>query len=299
MGHGSVVVSVPATSANLGPGFDAVGLALSMRDQMEIVVSDDSDIVIDIDGRGADTLPRNESHLVVRAMSRGFEYAGAERPGFTLGCRNVIPHGRGLGSSAAAIVGGLMLARGLVEDGENVLTDDVVLQLATDMEGHSDNVAAAIFGGYTMSWSDDGVARAISCKTDSTITPILLVPDNEVPTRKAREVLTASVSLADASFNIARSALLTHALTRDPELLFAATADRVHQLQRHDIYPESFALMQQLRDAGNAAMISGAGPSVLVLATAGAPVRVSAPDGWTVYELTVDREGASIRPSLI
>lgn len=296
---GSVVVTVPATSANLGPGFDAVGLALSMRDRMEIAVSDNSDIVIDIDGRGADTLPRNESHLVVRAMSRGFEYAGAERPGFVLRCHNLIPHGRGLGSSAAAIVGGLMLARGLVENGEDVLTDETVLQLATDMEGHSDNVAAALFGGYTMSWTDDGVARAISCETVSTITPIVLVPDNEVPTRKAREVLTTSVSLADASFNIARSALLTHALTRDPEHLFAATADRVHQLQRHDIYPESFALMQQLRDAGVAAMISGAGPAVLVLAADDSPARVTAPNGWSVHELTVDREGASILPSPI
>jgi homoserine kinase len=262
-------VSVPATSANLGPGFDCFGLALDLRDRYAAQILDESVIDIDVSGEGADEVKTDKTNLVIRAMMAGFEFMGQKPRGIALRQLNAIPHGRGLGSSAAAIVGGLALARNLVLGGEQLLTDEEMLRIGTEMEGHPDNVAAAIYGGATVAWTEEihGVAtgRSVSIPVDARIKAIAFVPDTHLATAKARKLLPETISHADAVFNSARSALLTQALSVRPDLLFAATEDRLHQHYRADAMPKSLALVAKLRAAGVAAMVSGAGPSVLVL----------------------------------
>jgi homoserine kinase len=262
-------VSVPATSANLGPGFDSFGLALDYRDQYAAAVLDEATIDIDITGEGEASLKRDKSNLIYKAMQAGFEYMGQQPRGLAIRQLNNIPHGRGLGSSAAAIVGGLFLARNLVLDGENMLTKDAILQIASQMEGHPDNVSAAIYGGATISWSDPISERyqSIQLKVDSKIHALAFIPNNELPTSKARKLLPETIPFGDAVKNSARAALFSTALTNHPELLFIATEDFLHQKYRQDAYAKSYALVEFLRGAGLSAFISGAGPSVLMLET--------------------------------
>ena len=264
----AVRVLVPATSANLGPGFDSAGLALDLVDELVAMVTDDSGVLVEVSGEGSDDLPRDSSHLVVQAMALGFSALGAAPEGFVLRCTNVIPHGRGLGSSAAAIIGGLVLARGLVVDGHARLSDDALLQLALTMESHPDNIAAALFGSFTIAWTTpEGIADAARIEVDPDLRAVVAIPAFEVPTKSARQALPAQIDYATASFNIARSALLVHALTQDPSRLFEATADRMHQEQRRGMYAPSMALVDSLRANGIAAAISGAGPTVIALVT--------------------------------
>jgi len=171
---GAVHVRVPATSANLGPGFDAVGLALSLHDDVVARVGDDG-LAIDIAGEGAE-LPRDDTHLVVRSMRAAFDRLGGQPRGIELTCTNRIPHSRGLGSSAAAIIAGLVLARALVLDGERALPEHELLALAGEIEGHPDNVAACLLGGLTLAWTDGGASRAVRLDCDPAIRPVALVP---------------------------------------------------------------------------------------------------------------------------
>lgn len=271
----AVEVQVPATSANLGPGFDCLGLALGIHDRLIAVVTDDPGVRIDIDGEGAGVLPTDESHLVIRAAARGFEALGVPMPGLVVKCANTIPQGRGLGSSAAAIIAGLLIARSLVVDGAEVLSDAAILDIATEMEGHPDNVAAALLGGFTTAWleadtleseSTGGMhASAVVRAVHSQITPIVAVPARPVATAEARKLLSGSVTREAAVFNIGRTSALSHAMAADPAMLFAATEDRLHQDERAQAYPESHALLTELRAQGLPAVISGAGPTVLVL----------------------------------
>ena len=262
-------VSVPASSANLGPGFDAFGLALDIRDIYVAQILDEEAFDVDVTGEGAEEVKRDGKHLVIKAMMRGFEFMGGKPRGIALRALNQIPHGRGLGSSAAAIVGGLSLARNLVLSGNSLMNDDDLIALATDLEGHPDNVAAAALGGATISWMEDRVGVPTGCavrfSVDQSIRALLLIPNSQLSTGKARKMLPQAVPHKDAAINAGRTALLVHALTVRPDLLYVATEDHLHQQYRREAMPKSVDLVMKLRGAGVAATISGAGPSVLVL----------------------------------
>jgi homoserine kinase len=277
-----VTVRVPATTANLGPGFDSLGMAFDLHDEVTVEAlepegSGGPTVDVEVSGAGAGAVPLGEDHLVVRSVRAGLARAGAGRPSLRMRCRNVIPHGRGLGSSASAVVAGLVAARGLLTD-PAALDDATVFDLATAAEGHPDNASAAVFGGFTVSWTDDGPAGAVpaahtvSMPVDPRLSVVVCVPDGDLATSRARAMLPATVPHGDAAFNAGRAALLVEAVTRRPELLFAATADRLHQEQRATAMPASAALLHALRAAGAAAVVSGAGPSILVLGTGSGPV---------------------------
>jgi homoserine kinase len=293
-----VRVQVPATSANLGPGFDALGLALSIVDEVTARVVPDG-LAVEIAGEGAADVARDETHLLVRAMLRTFTELAADRPGgLAIQCVNRIPHSRGLGSSAAAIVAGILLARGLVSDGAQRLPDPAVLTLAADLEGHPDNVAPCLLGGLTVAWREGAEAHAVRCELHPDVVPVALVPPFGASTELARGLLPDTVPHRDAAFSAGRAALLVAALTTEPEQLFAATEDRLHQHYRADAMPTSTALLAQLRAAGQPAVISGAGPTVLVLARGDVEAESAvalAPDGWAAHRLTVGA-GARLLP---
>jgi homoserine kinase len=289
-------VRVPATSANLGPGFDALGLALALYDDVVVRVTDEPGLSVDVAGMGAASVPRNARHLVVKSMRATFRILGGAPTGLEVVCANRIPHGRGLGSSAAAIVAGIIAARGLVVGGAERLDDDAVLALAASLEGHPDNVAACLRGGLTVAWDDGDGAHAICAPVISTLAPVAFVPGSGSSTRSARRMLPESVPHADAARNAGRAALLIEAMRSRPDLLLAATEDALHQSYRAPAMPRSAALLAELRAAGVPAVISGAGPTVLALTTA--ENREAAVDfarrGWTAMPLDVDREGAEI-----
>lgn len=296
---GPVRVSVPATSANLGPGFDSLGLALDLRDRLEAEILPEG-LVVEVDGAGADEVPLDETHLVVRAMRAAFAEMDAAPSGLRLSCTNVIPHARGLGSSSAAIVGGLGLARALVEDGARRLDDDALFGLAARMEGHPDNVAPALFGGFVISGhDDDGEFYAVPSAVDPRISTVALVPPEAVSTEVARGLLPEQVPHADAAADAGRTALLVAALAGQPEQLWRATKDYLHQDYRRAAMPDSLALVDALRAEGVAAIVSGAGPTVLAF-TAGAgsvstdSLMARCPTGWTAMHLAIDTRGVRL-----
>jgi homoserine kinase len=260
-------VSVPATSANLGPGFDCLGLALEMRDRYAAQVLDDPIFDVDLSGEGASELKKDKNHLVIKSMLRGFEHMGQKPRGIALRALNVTPHGRGLGSSSSAIVGGLALARSLVHGGEALLSDEDMVALATELEGHPDNVAAAVLGGATIAWLENGVGKAVNIPVHETIKALAFIPSSTLATSKARKILPESVPHSAAAANAGKAALLVHALSHRPDLLFTATHDEIHQQYRASAMPKSLELVDRLRAAGVAALVSGAGPTVLVLHT--------------------------------
>jgi homoserine kinase len=285
-----VHVRVPATSANLGPGFDAFGLALARHDLVEAQVTG-TDVRVDVTGEGADDLPTDGSHLVARAMAAAFAALGEKPPGLRLRCDNRIPQARGLGSSSAAIVAGILLARELTVDGSSRLSDAAALALAAEIEGHPDNVAPCLLGGFTIAYLDGGVGRAVRLEPSPEVLPVVYVPADRGLTAQARAALPHSVPHADAAFNAGRAALLVHALTVDPELLLAATEDRLHQTYRAPGMPASAELVRTLRAKGVPAVVSGAGPTVLALTRRGA----GGPDAgplWRTWQLRVDATGA-------
>ena len=302
----AVEVTVPATSANLGPGFDALGLALSLRDVVRARVIG-SGLRIEVSGPGEASAGHGERHLVVRAMRVAFGVIGRQPPGLALRCANAIPHGFGLGSSAAAIVAGILAARELCgEAGAGRLPGDAVLSLAADLEGHADNVAACLAGGLTIAWAGDGPARSVRLEPMPGLTPVLCVPPAPLATQAARAVLPAAVPHADAAQNAARAALLIAALTElppDPALLLEATRDFLHEPYRAESMPQTARLTGALRSSGVPAVVSGAGPAVLALVVPGAPggpgavatVASAAGGDWAVHVLDVDRGGASVR----
>lgn len=303
-----VRVRVPATSANLGPGFDALGLALALHDEIDVRAVSVAGAVVSVAGEGAGVLPEGEEHLVVRAIRAALDHVGASQVGLRLTCVNRVPHGRGLGSSAGAVVAGLLAARGLLAD-PAALDDAAVLALATAMEGHPDNAAPALLGGATVAWSDDGV-RAVRLPVHPDLAPVAIVPPYELPTHRARSVLPPHVPHEDAAFQAGRAALLVEALGRRPDLLLAATEDRLHQEYRRAVMPETLALVGVLRKRGVAAVVSGAGPAALALArrTGTAPDGTVTTDadeavaaafgghmaGWRVLPLPVDADGAVV-----
>jgi homoserine kinase len=304
----AVRIRVPATSANLGPAFDCAGLALSCWDSLDVAVTDGG-LHVTVEGAGAGELPTDESHLVVQAFRAACAELGWTPPGLRLAARNGIPQGRGMGSSAAAVTAGVLAAWALCPDVPGV--DDVaVLRLCSEIEGHPDNVAPCLLGGATLSWTTAAGARAERLTVDPRVAPVLFVPTTTLSTHLARGLLPATVPHADAAHAAGRSALLVHALTRDPALLFEGTEDRLHQAQRAAAMPESAGLMARLRADGHAAVVSGAGPCVLTLAVlghdehAGDPasaaevraLRASTPEGWECLPLRVDHTGAVVVP---
>ncbi|RBY87233.1 homoserine kinase [Blastococcus sp. TBT05-19] len=299
-----VRVRVPATSANLGPAFDCAGLALALHDVLEFSV-EPSGLAVEVGGIGAGELPLDESHLVVRAFRAACDELGWSPSGLRVVADNGIPQGRGMGSSAAAVVAGVLGAWALRPDVE-AIDGNAVLRLTTAMEGHPDNVAACLLGGLTLSWTGETGVGADSLPVHGDVMPVVLVPDATLSTEVARGLLPDVVPHADAAFNAGRSALLVHALTSG-SLLMEATEDRLHQRQRATAMPASLAVIERLRAAGHAAVVSGAGPSVLVLArrtvrSADQPpgaeelrdVTASVPEGWTVLPLDVDPTGARV-----
>ncbi|MGL5818623.1 MAG: homoserine kinase [Phycicoccus sp.] len=301
----SVVVRVPASSANLGPGFDALGCALGIWDTCRATVTPEPGLVVVVRGQGAGEVPLDENHLVHRSMRAAWaELDGSPPRGLRLECDNAVPHGRGLGSSATAIVAGVVLAQALVAVAENpvdagtpVAVDlDWAGALAARLEGHPDNASASVYGGVTLSWSDDLQVGATTVRLPihPEVDPVVLVPDAQLSTARARSVLPPHVRLADAAANSARAALLSHALAVAPELLHAATRDWLHQGARRPSYPRSMDLVDALRASGHAAVVSGAGPSVLVLATrdVAADVIARTPVGWQVLTPGIAATGA-------
>lgn len=269
-------VEVAATSANLGPGFDCLGLALGLTDVIEARFGSDAATTVEVLGEGAGQLPDDGSNLVARVVHAGlaaFDESGelAARA-VQLRCRNDIPQSRGLGSSAAAIVGGLAVAAQLAGADEPV-TPAQLVALGTRLEGHPDNVAAGVLGGATIAWMEPAgvgeVGRATRFEVHPDVAPVLVIPAIEALTSEARGALPSAVPHGDAAFNAGRSALLVHALSREPALLLAATEDRLHQQQRRPVYPTSMELVGVLRAQGVAAAISGAGPSVIAFAVDG------------------------------
>jgi len=296
----AVRVRVPASSANLGPGFDSLGLALAIYDEIDVAAVAGGRARVDVSGVGAGLVPEDDTNLVVRSAARAFEHAGVPMPGLELRARNVIPHGSGLGSSAAAIVSGLMAAKGLMEP-EIVLGSDELLGLATELEGHPDNVAPALLGGLTIAWSTPAGARAKRLIVHRGVSPLVCIPDFSVSTEVARALQPGSVPYEDAVFNLSRSALLVAALVQSPELLFEATEDRLHQDYRASAMPETHELVMRLREAGYPAVVSGAGPSILVLAAdpaaragAAAIVEERGRSHWRSLMLAVDVRGATV-----
>lgn len=295
---GPVRVSVPATSANLGPGFDSLGLALSMRDELVAEVTGGG-LEVAISGPGEGVLALDESHLVVRSMRAAFDLVGVQPPGLRLTCTNVIPHARGLGSSSAAIVAGVVLARALVAGGTLLVDDDALFRLAARLEGHPDNVAPAFHGGFVISGRDgrtEGDFYAVRSSVDPRIEAVVLVPPTPVSTEVARGLLPADVPHADAAADAGRTALLVAALAGQPEHLLRGTRDYLHQDYRRPAMPDSLALVDALRSDGVPAVVSGAGPTVLAFTDdAGAAALLGrCPDGWTAHHLTVDPEGARV-----
>ena len=295
-----MTVRVPATTANLGPGFDTLGLALSLYDELTVTVRDAPGATVEVIGVGADEVPTDESNLVVTAIANTFAAYSLPLPGLDLLARNNIPHGRGLGSSGAAIVSGIMAAKGLLH-GIVDIDSNALLALATALEGHPDNVAPALFGGLTIAWTTDAGPQHKKLIVHRGVSPLIAVPESTMSTELARSLRPASVPHEDAIFNVSRSALLIAALIQSPELLLAATEDKLHQSYRAAAMPETESLILELRSHGLPAVVSGAGPSILVLCSdpaqrLAAAELIAARRGspWQSLLLAVDFKGATV-----
>ena len=299
----SVWVKVPATTANLGPGFDTLGLALSLYDELEFTTRAQPGATIDVRGVGVGEVPTDESSLVIRAAAHTFAHYGVEMPGLDVVAHNGIPHGRGLGSSGAAIVAGIMAAKGLLE-GIVEIDAEGLLARATELEGHPDNVAPALFGGLTIAWMTPDGPRHKKLIVHRGVSPFIAVPrESEMSTALARSLQPQSVPHEDAIFNVSRSALLIAALIQSPELLLAATEDKLHQSYRASAMPETDALIRMLREHDLAAVVSGAGPSILVLGSdpsqrlqAQELIEAHSTTPWNCLLLAVDFRGATVIP---
>lgn len=286
---------VAASSANLGPGFDCIGLALSLYDEI-VVETTESGLTVEVEGEGAGQVPLGSSHLVVRAIERGLQASGISAPGLAVRCRNAIPHCRGVGSSAAAVVGGLAVVNGLAAQVDSMpLSEAQLIQLSSEFEGHPDNAAAAVLGGAVVSWIDHGCDppryAAVRLRLHPDIHLFPAIPEEQSLTAETRVLLPAQVSHGDARFNVSRAALLVVALTERPDLLMVATEDVLHQPQRAPAMPASAEYLRLLRRYNIAAVLSGAGPAVIALSTEpelpSEAVEYGTANGFTVSEMAV------------
>ncbi|MDQ4032355.1 MAG: homoserine kinase [Actinomycetota bacterium] len=282
-------VRVPASTANLGPGFDALGLALALYDEVEVALAP-SGLRVEVRGEGAGQVPTDETHLVVRALRAACARCGYQADGLVLRCHNRIPHSRGLGSSAAAAVAGVLAGYALA----GMQPDETVLDLAAGFDGHADNAGASLLGGLVISWRDGQAFRAVRLEPHPDLAPVLLMPELTSSTKITRGLLPAEVPHTDAAFTAGRAALAVHALTAAPQLLLAATEDRLHQTYRRAAYPATGRLVDTLRAAGVPAAVSGAGPTVLALPGRAPLPAVVDTTGFTCWQLDVARDGATI-----
>ena len=286
---------VAASSANLGPGFDSLGLALSLYDEI-IVETIESGLLVEVEGEDAGQVPLGPDNLVVRAVQRGLGAIGVSAPGLVVRCRNAIPHSRGLGSSSAAVVGGLAAVNGLVAQADSrPLSEVELIQLSSEFEGHPDNAAAAVLGGAVVSWTDTSCDPPAYSATPLRVHPDIhlfpAIPEERSSTAETRVLLPAQVSHQVARFNVSRVALLVVALTERPDLLMAATEDLLHQPQRAPAMPASAEYLRLLRRYGIAAVLSGAGPAIIALTTEPElppeALEYGTAHGFTVTEMTV------------
>ncbi|MDQ3982375.1 MAG: homoserine kinase [Actinomycetota bacterium] len=298
-------VRVPATVANLGPGYDSLGAAIRMHLEIEIEPRRDS-VEIVVEGEGAEQLPADESNLVIRSMNTFFDHVGRRPSGFAVGVRNPIPLAAGLGSSAAAIVGGLFAARAVT--GRTVPQTEMI-QLATELEGHADNVMPALIGGLVVCYRavSEGDIRYFRVEPSDRLVPIVAVPREGFPTKTARKVLPSEVKFADAQFTASRAALLVAAMSAGAgaDVLADAMNDRLHEPHRLKLMPETAAVYDQVQEAGLPVALAGAGPSLLVVvprpesATRAEQVRRICRErraGWRVFVSEWEPEGAKAHP---
>jgi homoserine kinase len=290
-----VHIRVPASSANLGSAFDCAGLGLDLWDDIYARISDERGIRVLVSGVGEGELPGDCSHLVAQAMKLGFDALGVHPSGIEIRCVNHIPHGQGLGSSAAAIIGGFYAARALVANGPQIMSDTALLTQALALESHPDNLAGSLFGGLSIAWvNSDGIAEHMTFPPHPDIDVTLCIPSSVTPTDQARAALPSEVPLTDVVVNLGASAALVHAMTSDPSWLFAATRDAIHQHRRKACFSPSLDLMDALRAAGLPAVISGAGPAVLVFASQG-QVEPYLPGGdWQICSIDVTPRGVHV-----
>lgn len=301
-----VSVEVPATSANLGPGFDSLGLAVTLYDSILVRTTGTGTTTVTVTGEGEQSLPRDETHLVAATILGTLERAGFASPGLEIETRNVIPHGRGLGSSAAAIVSSVLAANAILPESAR-MDARAVLQLCSTLEGHPDNVAPALLGSLAVSWETGRAYQSTILPVHPDVVPVVAIPASELSTEAARALLPASVPHNSASSNAGRAALLVHAMTNSPEFLFDGTRDLLHQDYRAQAMLHSATLMRALRSDGFASVISGAGPTVMTLAVGedqaaaviAAVQRIVAGtdegSDWRVLRLNVDTEGAKVK----
>lgn len=284
-------VRVPATAANLGPGFDSFGLALQLYN--EVTIDTDAKPGVTWEGEGAGELPTDGSDMVSRAM-RHEEKVCAETaeplPLFALQGVNRIPLERGLGSSSAALVAGLLAAATLLDVGRDRSPFDLLVEAAV-LEGHPDNAAPALFGGFTIVYDEGPPARF---EPHPDLRPVVLVPEGiRLPTEQARRALPREVSIEDGVHNAAHAGVVALGLVNDPELLFGGLRDRIHQDVRLALVPEVREVFDRLRSSNVPVCVSGSGPSLLAFERAGYPIPDAGP-GWKVMPLAPDVEGARI-----
>lgn len=309
----SVSIRVPATSANLGSGFDTAGIALDYADSLVFTLDDSSNLRVIIHGEGEDTLPRDETHLVVSTFYKACEIFNLPRLSFTLEAYNKIPQARGMGSSASAIVSGVAAAWSFSHEGE--LDREKIFEIASKIEGHPDNVAPAVFGGLTMSWKNCEEFHTVRYDVSSDIRSTIFVPNFTLSTECARRALPEKVPYGDAIFNVSRASLLPVAfgdlsdsfakttLSRS-DLLFESTQDALHQKYRASLMQPTWDLVKALRDAGFAATISGAGSCAIVFYVGSSASedmqieKIAQPwllrDDWRVLHVPVDPTGVAI-----
>ena len=308
----SVSVCVPATSANLGSGFDVAGIALDYADSLvftlDDTLDDSQDVRVIIHGEGENTLPKDETHLVVRAFRKACEAFDLPHLRFTLEAHNRIPQARGMGSSASAIVSGVAAAWAFAHNGN--LNKQAIFELAAAIEGHPDNVAPAVFGGLTTSWKNGDEFHTVRYSVSKQIRATIFVPNFTLSTQMARQALPEKVPYADAVFNVSRACLLPIAFgdfgdfnafgdSRDSanscdscvkstlsrnDLLFTATQDAIHQPYRASLMQPTWDLVKALRDKGFAAAISGAGSCAAVFYEEKSPATVDENNATNISE---------------
>lgn len=302
----TATIRVPATSANLGPGFDCAGVAVGLYDELHVRTTE-AGFSAHVEGEGHNYLPTDARHLIITQIRARLEKLGWHLPGLELTAINRIPHSRGLGSSAAAHIAAALAVKAFLPPDCDITSHDL-LQWASEAEGHPDNVAPAVYGGLTLSWSQPAetgeVYRSLQLATHPELTPVVAIPAKPLSTAAARGLLPNTVPHGEAVANASRAALLAPAMTTHPELLFAATEDWLHQQYRAPSMPETLRYMAQLRAEGHAAVVSGAGPTLCVFAagTAEADVVVDklqqraakSAQHWDVRILPVATQGATM-----
>lgn len=299
-----ITVKVPATSANLGPGFDALGLALDLWNEAEFIPTQDQKIYVRIAGEGSDKLSTDENNAIVEAALQVYELAGKPCNGLRIHCINRVPLGSGLGSSSAALLTGMLGANALL--GEPFSREEI-LKLAIETEGHPDNVAPAMLGGLVASIIHDSHVVSLRLTLNDQRAPIhitVVFPDFDFPTKQARAILPRQIDRRDAIYNISRAVIVTEAFRLgDLDMLSEAMTDKLHQPYRLPLIPGAQAAMQAMKGAGAAAVaLSGAGPSLIAFSTkretavgkAGQHAFAQAGLTSRVFKLKINRKGAQV-----